>query len=191
LNKRILGLPNTSGVYMIKNILNGESYIGSATSLMKRANAHRCCLLNGNHANIKLQRSFNKNGGNCFIIGVIEFTSIENLINLETEMINKFKPFYNLRNVTKSNLGVKLSDETRKKMRDAKIGKKPHPNSLLALIKSNKRRAGNLTEPMRAALKKGSQSLIGKPKSEKTKQLISQSKIGKKFNKEIRKYEFS
>lgn len=189
MRERILGLPPHPGVYMIKNVLNGKCYIGSATKLSNRVNAHRCLLLSGKHPNIILQRSFNKYGVNVFVIGVVELCEKEKLINRERYFCDLFRPFFNIREVVESNRGIKLSEETRRKMSEAHSGKLQHENSKAALILSNIKRGGNLSEKTKKALMLGSKSNIGKPKSDKTKYLISQSKLGKKFNKKTRKYE--
>ena len=189
MRERVLGLPPQPGIYMIKNVYNGKCYIGSATKLSNRVNAHRCLLLSGKHQNIILQRSFNKYGANAFIIGVIEFCERDELINRERYFCDLFRPFFNIRKVVESNRGIKLSAETKSKMSKAHSGKPQHENSKAALILSNIKRGGNLSEKTKKALMLGSQSNIGKPKSDKTKLLISQSKFGKKFNKNTRKYE--
>ena len=189
--KIVLGMPDKSGIYMIKNIITKQSYIGSASVLRQRCNAHRCYLLNNKHPNQKLQRSFNKYGGNAFVFGIIELCDITNLIPLEQKLCDLHKPFFNIREVVENSRGVKLSEETKNKMSIAHKGKPIHPNSQIALILSNIKRSGNQSEKTKAALRLGSISSIGLKRAKETRFLISQSKIGKKFNKETRTYHAS
>ena len=51
-----------SGIYQIKNTLNGKVYVGSAKDFEKRWKRHFKDLENGVHSSIKFQRSFNKHG---------------------------------------------------------------------------------------------------------------------------------
>jgi group I intron endonuclease len=189
MKERVLGMPPQPGVYMIMNVINRKSYIGSTSNLMKRLNAHRCNLINNKHANVKLQRAFNKYGVSSFISGVIEYCHISELEGKEQLSIDFYKPFFNIRTVANSNKGVRLSIETRIKMSNAHKGKRAHINSAAALIMSNKNRAGKRTDKMKEALNSLHRYMIGKPKTNATKKLISLSKQGKKLNKITRKFE--
>lgn len=67
-----------SGIYMIKNKVNGKFYIGSSVNLHNRKNQHWARIRNGSHSNKTLIKSFKKYGEDSF-----EFIIIENVITNE------------------------------------------------------------------------------------------------------------
>ena len=68
-----------TGIYNIRNIINNNIYIGSASNLKNRWNVHKHKLSNNKHVNIHLQRAFNKYGSENFIFEVIEYVDKYNL----------------------------------------------------------------------------------------------------------------
>lgn len=116
-----------SGVYCIENKINGKKYIGSSQDVYKRRNRHFSELKNRKHKNIKLQNSYNKHGKGAFQFYVLEFVEVKDLlIDREQYYINKEKPRYNINMIANSSLGVKRSEETKEKIRQANLGLK-HP----------------------------------------------------------------
>jgi group I intron endonuclease len=95
--------------------------------MFKRKNRHFSELRNNKHKNSKLQNSFNKHGFEFFIFYVLEFINDKNeLIVREQYHIDKDKPEYNINLIANSSLGVKRSEETKEKVRQANLGLK-HP----------------------------------------------------------------
>lgn len=116
-----------SGIYCIENIVNKKKYIGSSQNVYKRKNRHLSELKMLKHKNIKLQRSYNKHGKDNFIFYVLEFVeNLTELITREQYYIDSEKPEYNINLIANSSLGVKRSDETKEKVRQANLGLK-HP----------------------------------------------------------------
>jgi len=116
-----------SGVYCIENTLNKKQYIGSSKNVYKRRNRHFSELKNGKHKNSKLQNSYNKHGKEAFIFYLLEEVFNEKLlIEAEQRLINQFKPEYNINLIANSSLGIKRSEETKEKVRQANLGLK-HP----------------------------------------------------------------
>jgi len=61
-----------SGIYAIKNLVNGKTYVGQTVDLNRRLYDHKRCLKKDMHHNIYLQREYNKYGFEKF-----EFTTLE------------------------------------------------------------------------------------------------------------------
>lgn len=178
-----------SGIYQIKNNITGDLYIGSSVNIKKRFNAHKCNLRNGIHRNTKLQRSFDKYGEGAFEFSIILICENEFLISNEARLVKEFNPSFNLRVVVENNRGIKLSDETKRKMSIARKGRFSEAQRK-NLLKIQKRRMGvPVTGKVKESLKLGPLSCIGKSVSALTKEKIRLSKIGKKFNTKTRKYE--
>ena len=115
-----------SGIYMIKNMINGKVYIGQAVNIERRWNEH-ISELNGNrHFNQHLQRAWNKYGANNFIFSVIEKCSENNLTKREQYWINYYGGIdnnnnYNFREASSSGtfnkaVRAKISKNTKKAM---------------------------------------------------------------------------
>ena len=112
-----------SGIYQIINIVNGNTYIGSAVDFNVRWKNHIKLLRKGNHHSIHLQRAWNIYGESSFKFQIL-FTCIkEELLSYEQYFINKESPAYNICRNAGSTLGVKLSDNTKLKMSIAGIGR--------------------------------------------------------------------
>lgn len=115
---------NRGGVYAIINIITNKFYIGSAVKLRNRKSEHLSDLRNGTHYSQYLQNSYNKYGEEAFIFRVLEYIEDKNfLIDIEDIWIKKYKSLgvlYNIREKASSNLGLKHSDETKKKISLAK-----------------------------------------------------------------------
>lgn len=127
-----------SGIYAILNSENGKVYIGSSTSLNNRRNSHFRSLEKGTHSNSYLQNAVNKYGLSKFKFIILNKCVGEKLLKMEQYYIDLFKSSgkaYNLRILANSNIGRKLSEETKQKLREAHLGKK--------LSEETKRKIGN------------------------------------------------
>lgn len=85
-----------SGIYMIKNILNNNKYIGSTNNFKRRFNKHRSELRKNIHHSIHLQRAYNKYGEDKFIfviLGICEPVH-DTLLMLEQKYLD-LQPEYN------------------------------------------------------------------------------------------------
>ncbi len=124
---RNASIPNSGGVYRIKNIKNGRCYVGSTTRLRHRSNDHFSRLKNGNHHSRHMQNSFNKNGEDNFVFEVLEYCNggIDYIRSREDWWIEALdatnrKSGYNIR--PDANM-VSHSEETRKKISEIQRGK--------------------------------------------------------------------
>jgi len=112
-----------SGIYVIQNNINGKCYIGSAKDIKDRWRIHLNLLRRNEHHSILLQRSFNKYGEKAFNFEIISFINdLSKLIETEQIWLNFFKPELNIAKIAGSRLGLKATDETRKKMSESHKG---------------------------------------------------------------------
>lgn len=114
---------STSGIYQIKNTINGHLYIGSSIAMNKRWTEHIRMLRKNEHDNIHLQRAFNKYGEEHFIFSILELCFPFALIDREQYYIDKFKPEYNICQRAYSRLGQINSPETCAKISQANMGR--------------------------------------------------------------------
>jgi len=123
-----LKLKSKSGIYQIINKKRNKIYIGSAANLRNRLYNHEVCLRQNYHANRHLQNSYNKHGEGSFNVNILEFCSIEDLIEREQYFFDKYlfaqeyiksngkdnrflKISYNIAPKAYSSLGIKHSEE--------------------------------------------------------------------------------
>lgn len=114
-----------TGIYKITCIKNGKVYIGQAINLESRITNHKCRLKNNYHDNLHLQRAWNKYGSENFKFEIIEECGEDELDSRERYWIN----FYGYPNTSKTfnhesggHSNKHLSDETKEKIRQGKMG---------------------------------------------------------------------
>ena len=109
-----------SGIYQIKNTINGKVYIGSTFNYIKRIREHKWLLSKNIHHSVKLQRAWNKHGKEAFEFSIIEYVvNQEDLVIREQhwiDILNSFSIGYNTRPVAENNKGFLHTEETRAKM---------------------------------------------------------------------------
>lgn len=166
------------GIYKIVD-QKGRVYIGSSADLKARKSKHFTELQKGIHGNKKLQRVADKYGISSLVFSVIEYCERHLLISKEQSYIDQLNPFFNICLVAgvsngmagkkhseevkraiaekvagnTNRRGAKISEESKNKMRLAKVGKK--------LTEEHKRKIGEKS--------KGRKSCLGKKQSEETK----------------------
>ena len=130
-----------SGIYMIRNRLDGRVYVGQAANLGLRQMQHVRALRRGDHRNIRMQRAYERDGEAAFGFFVLERCAPEKLTEREQFWIDAHSYVYNICPAAGSSLGVKRSAETRAKLSAAKTGKKTGPRSREAVEKALATRA--------------------------------------------------
>ncbi len=91
-----------TGVYIIKNTLNGRCYVGSSKRIKRRISQHMSNLKGGYHENKNIQSDFNLYG-EYFSISILEFCN--NYKDREQHYIDTLKPVYNIYPNSKSPIG--------------------------------------------------------------------------------------
>lgn len=182
-----------SGIYEIRNDINGKQYIGSAKCFHSRFRKHKTSLLNGNHHAVKLQRAWTKYGSSAFTFSPILLCEPKDLLMYEQicmDAFDAYKSGYNSTIKAESALGIKRSKATRNKISQAKKGKSLSDSHKQAISSGGKGRVKSLEERQKisaahtgkkkspAHVEKMRQANLGKTYSDETKQKVSASLIG-------------
>lgn len=86
-----------TGVYEIKNKINGKRYIGSTSiNFNKRLVHHLNELRRNNHKNVYLQNSWNKYGEYNFEFNILEVVDKCRTLEVEQSYLDTLKPEYNI-----------------------------------------------------------------------------------------------
>jgi group I intron endonuclease len=111
-----------SGIYQIKNVVNGKRYVGSAINITRRLRRHVLDLQKNRHCNVLLQNAWNKYREEKFKLETIENCGRSILIDREQYYFNALKPEYNIYSTAGSPLNYVVSDETRCKIACSHLG---------------------------------------------------------------------
>lgn len=152
-----------SGIYKIE-APSGGFYIGSAVDFGRRWCQHRHELRKGNHFNLGLRRAAAKYGIDKLVFSKLIVCRVQDLIMFEQIAIDGLKPKYNACRVAGSKLGVKHSEEAKRKFSVYRTGRSVHSPESRAKMRS--RMMGN---------KFG----VGVKKSNETRAKISSANAGK------------
>ncbi len=123
----------TSGIYVIRNSLNGKQYVGSSTHIERRWVDHRKALRNDCHCNPHLQNAWNKHGEGVFSFAVLQVEeNPQKLGALEQQCIRQMGVLdrgkgYNA-NEPNGVGGYRMSPETKAKIGAANRGKVRTPD---------------------------------------------------------------
>lgn len=114
-----------SGIYQIKNTVNGKVYVGLSIHMELRWGEHLALLRNGCHYNRHLQGSYDKYGEGAFEFSVLEYCDDDRLREREKFWIEKTGAYNNGYNLTLGGDGVSgyVQSEEEKERRAAAIRK--------------------------------------------------------------------
>jgi len=84
-------------VYIIKNKVTGESYVGCTNNYKRRWNQHRNNAITNREPNKLLYKNMRKHGVNNFHFEVIAKTTEGNKFRAERFYINQYKPTLNMK----------------------------------------------------------------------------------------------
>lgn len=134
-NYKVSHIPNKPGIYIWLNKENNKFYLGSSINLYQRRSTHLKEMRRGRNACGMLQAAYNKYGEEFLDFKVLLVCEVFELLRYEQELLDKLKPAYNKRLVAYSNLGLKMSDETKKKHRIR--GKSRYPIEMINAARAN------------------------------------------------------
>jgi group I intron endonuclease len=157
-------------IYALLNLITKYRYVGQTNRKEGRWGEHRSELEAGAHCNPHLQNAWNTHGSDAFIFYVLEFVDdLDKLKEREQFYLDFFPLKYNICPASGSRLGVKDSEETRKKKSKAQKGNQ----NALGHIKTEEVRR-NASERM-----KGKQYSLGYVHTEETRRNTSERMKGK------------
>lgn len=188
-----------SGVYQIKNLVNGNIYIGSSHYIKKRWYKHRVSLLNKTHHNKHLQHAWNKYGESNFVFEILVKCPSEYCIKLEQWFLDNLKPEYNISKIAGNTAGVVVSEETRRKISIANSGKKHSEESkkkrslsqkgrrpsTYCLQRSKEYNSGKKLSPEH--IEKLRKVHTGRIFTEETREKLRRNQTGRKYTEESKK----
>ena len=122
-----------SGIYAIRNKINGLIYIGQSRDIHKRFTAHLASLRNNHAHNPHLQHSWNKYGESNFDFDIIERCPVTDLDEREKYWISYYDSTTNGYNILaggNSHAGYHLSDETKQKISCKNKGRVKTPEQI-------------------------------------------------------------
>ena len=113
-----------SGIYKIQSKIKPyRFYIGSAVNISRRYSVHLWNLKRGTHHSTKMKNHYNKYGKDDFILSVVLYCDKNELITKEQLCIDLYNPFFNECKIAGSNLGIKRTEETKRKISASEKGK--------------------------------------------------------------------
>lgn len=174
-----------TGIYEIKHVASNRRYVGSAAVLNVRLKAHLINLRKGKHHNRYLQFAWNKYGENSFEIRVVLFCSKRSLLFYEQRAIDSYRGnLYNLAPTAGSQFGWQPTEETKRKISEAKKGRtiqKPPPRTeehRMNLSKANSGKAAS-EETRRKMSEAHKGQGVGREMPDEVKRKIAESQKGK------------
>jgi group I intron endonuclease len=199
----------SSGIYAIRNAVNGKTYVGQAADIERRWTQHRSNLNCNRHFNQHLQHAWNKYGADAFGFMVIEYCSADQLDEREIHHIaicrsqgdcynmtdggggaRGFVPTYETRQkISRSQKGRILGIEHRKKLSESARRRLPATNDTRQKI-SEANRGKVFSDEHRRRLSEaniGNQNFLGRTHSDEARRKQSEAAKGRVFSDEHRK----
>ena len=175
-------------IYILENKINKKCYVGQTTILFKyRFKQHI-------KSNSVIGKTLRKYGIDNFDKILIEDVPEEKLNELEIEYIQKYNSVYpNGYNLTFGGEGGKLSEETKKKMSEAKKGKHLSEEHKRKIGEANKLslKGNHLSEETKRKISEAisgeNNPMYGKHHSEEHKEKLSKANIGKHHSEETKR----
>jgi group I intron endonuclease len=183
------------GVYEIYDKINGKRYIGSSVNINGRWREHKKGLRDNKHQNKHLQKSYNKHGGDNLVFKILEITGADftSLDAKEQYFIDTCirehgrESVYNIQDTVAARHPV--SEETRRKISEASKGNqymlgKHHSDETKKKIseaRTGKYLSDETREKIRQANTGKNNPMLGKHMSEEHKEKLRQVNVGNQY----------
>lgn len=175
-----------SGIYRIRNTVNGKVYVGSSKHAQRRMQAHKRLLRLNKHHSSHLQAAWNIDGEAAFVFDLIVVCAEADLLLYEQIAIDAYKAHindfgYNQARIAGSTRGFKHSPETKAALSKARAGRK---RSLEWVANMSASRIGKPRDP--EAVQKTGLANLGKRRSPAVRAMISNHRTGSKASDEVK-----
>lgn len=165
------------GVYMIKSLRRPDKcYFGSSLNIKQRVMRHMKDLRRGIHPNPKLQAHYIKYGEDDLEFSIVAACPPDEILVAEQHFLDNFSPWFNISPSAANSMGIKRSDETKRKISESQLGRIPwnkglskETNELVSLCVINRAKS----------YEKESHPNYGKHLSEETCRKIGKANKGK------------
>jgi len=169
----VFDFPESSGVYQIRNLVDGKVYVGSAVNLKNRWVHHRKKLRKGTHHSNHLQRAWTKYGEDTFIFEVLGLCEKNGLLDEEQKLLDQRQSYddrhgYNMTPTAYSQLGRRHSEESKRRI-SASMKKRVFTAEHRAALAAVKKTSEKAKEQSRVAIAKASAACVGRIESVETR----------------------
>lgn len=171
-----------TGIYCIENAVNHKKYVGQSKNIKERWNCHRKTLERGTHPNAHLQRAWDKYGKENFSFYVLELCDVESLTEREMyyiKQLNAFEKGYNLTLGGDGTRGFSHSDEYKQKMHDLYVGRTFSDETRRKMSEAKKGVAPIMTEARKKGVKITAEKLKGRIFTEEHRANLSKALKGR------------
>jgi group I intron endonuclease len=110
-------------VYQIRNLINGDRYIGSTKNYKARIRAHLNTLRKGIHASKSMQNAFDSQGEKVFVFEIVEMARTRNLLACEQRYLDQHPTYNSAMIAGPGRRGMKNSYEHRARISHSLIGR--------------------------------------------------------------------
>jgi group I intron endonuclease len=107
---------------MWTNLFTSQSYVGSAEDIKRRLNSYYSISYLKRESSMYICRALLKHGYSSFGLSILEYCSVENLIQREQYYIDTLEPEYNICKTAGSTLGKTHSEEAKGRISSTKKG---------------------------------------------------------------------
>ena len=169
------------GIYKITNKINNKIYIGQSNDLKRRKNEHRCI---EHETNKSLKKAYIKYGLENFGFEVLEECKLQELNDKEKYWIELLKPQYNRTSGGDGSPNHKVSEETRKllKQKGKEFWNNLNEETKQKIINQNLKGPAIGHKVSKETRKKLREANLGKVQSKETIEKRKQTIINKKKN---------